>query len=1486
MRETYKDKFPHELPPHVYATSAASYRGLTTHSLNQCILVSGESGAGKTETVKILMNHLAFIAGKQDDKTVDKLLKANPLLESFGNAKTIRNDNSSRFGKFSQLEFDGQNTLVGSKCVTYLLEKSRVVGQNPNERSYHIMYELLAAPEEIRSNLFLTESNHPGDYYYLANGDLDTTTIEGVSDDDRYINTIAGLQLLNISDDTCGLVAKTLASVLHLGQLSFNIQSESTAGDAAMISPRGSDRVSDRALAACSDLLGVSSDTFMSTMVNRHIEVQGKRLDVPLTLEQAISGRDALAKEIYARLFNWLVLVINFNTSSIANTRSGQYDKNSPRSRLSAYATISLLDIFGFESFNVNRFEQLCINYANEKLQQKFAQDVFKTVQREYLEEGIGLESIAFKDNSDVLDLIDGKPSVISFLTEECKLPKGADISFLSKLSKQFSSHPAFSIPRFSKNAFAITHYAGSVSYNVQGFIDRNKDTLPNNFAEMLVRSNNLLVQRLFMYSNLFANSDTDGFLAGDRERNGIFLLLDPLPEPSITPLTSPSGRPITPMSSKPKAKRVRAGSLNNTFGIEANIEEEDLVPLDLNSDLNTTPITSNSSQSPKGGVSRDHRSATPSIFDTSQIISRMRSASQSGGPTSPPGVNYSRARSGSTSAKVNRSRASSSGLTPIIETMSTSSFMTAETVTMKFQTQLAQLMDMISQTEVHYVRCIKPNPQKSATQFSRALVVEQLRSGGMIAAVKISRAAYPNRLFYCDFIDRYRFLQSPSWHIQEYKRVAYLNDSDKEIIEVGKALILSVLTDLKGGIRQKIKNDAELFQFGYTKIYFSNLFMERLETIRALKYSSFATKIQSAFRRYSCVRVYQEIKSRIIRMQAVMRTYLVISHFKKLRATTIFVQSLVRRVLAKKRFIEAQEYAKLNSVEQARIARIQAEKEEAERQRLIEEAELERIRLEELAAAEEAARLERERLQRELEEENERIRLELEQKEIARRQKEEENERLRIEAEAIQEQLRLDALLKEQQLAQLQQEQELILFNLLQAQSECEKIRVEAMQREATLMEQLQLTSEQLSMLFHEFETKQAVFQDEKDTLKQEAERVTKVHEEASETWREVTESLKVQLSETVSTVEATQQELNREKETWQEREARLKLQLEETEGKVAKTELELVQERETWQQQEERLRVLLLETEDKSVTLLELTQRENDTKLQQISDRHAQIASAIISEKEEYESRLQRAEAHIEVEKRRTRSEMIEKQRSEKAQRDLEEEFNQFKEESRLRFAEEQARRLDAEEKLRVLVECIDGRILKPTPVKSDLAKKFPELLSASSSSSAAQENLMDVSFESVTPSTKTVAFESPASFVDSMALKSLMTILELLSFANASSRASIAGISGKVIPPYTRNSSQTNMTPSMVPSERLRAKTLTDVIPASDGQTVTTSSSESPVTSLDGSDAYMEPSTDVYDGFTLTEEELEGLQNSLMVCSNYHLLILYTLYTLHIH
>jgi myosin-5 len=326
LRESYSNALRHQLAPHVYATSAAAYNvGLVKRGRNQSILVSGESGAGKTETVKILMNHLASIASRKGEETIDKLLKANPLLESFGNAKTARNDNSSRFGKFSQLQFDSNNVLVGSRCITYLWEKSRVVGQSAQERNYHVLYQLLASHDEETKETLWLENKSCHDFAYMRDGDVETDTIEGVSDADRYVLTMEALKLLGVEGDLKSMLERALAGILYIGEVQLhevdghNDTSYIVTEDEETMVHRDSathtTTTTHNSIERCSDLLGVEVNAFSAAVVSRTLDVEGKMLSVPLSVEQAASGRDALTKELYERIFQWLVLVINFNTA-------------------------------------------------------------------------------------------------------------------------------------------------------------------------------------------------------------------------------------------------------------------------------------------------------------------------------------------------------------------------------------------------------------------------------------------------------------------------------------------------------------------------------------------------------------------------------------------------------------------------------------------------------------------------------------------------------------------------------------------------------------------------------------------------------------------------------------------------------------------------------------------------------------------------------------------------------------------------------------------------------------------------------------------------------------------------------------------------------------------------------------------------------------------------------------------------------------------
>ncbi|KAF4320704.1 hypothetical protein BBO99_00005005 [Phytophthora kernoviae] len=468
MQSQYLTKARDELPPHVYATSMASYNDMKRHEVNQSILVSGESGAGKTETTKILMNHLASIAGGLNDYTIKKIIEVNPLLESFGNAKTVRNDNSSRFGKFTQLQFDSTGTLVGARCRTYLLEKTRVISHEEQERNYHIFYQLLAAGDSKR--WFLDDANES----YTYTGDNSTKKIEGMSDENHFQRTKTALGLVGVSEQGQETLFEVLAGVLHLGEV--QIQSKNNNEESA-IEP--ADKGSEHA----TKLLGVSAADLDKALCSRQLAVAGEKVTAFLKKEQAEECRGALAKAIYSNVFDWLVETIN---TSLENDRKMRHH-------------VGILDIFGFEHFKHNSFEQFCINYANEKLQQKFTQDVFKSVQIEYEAEGIIWSHIDFADNQDVISVIEDRLGIISLLNDEVMRPKGNDESLVSKLSTiHKDEQDVIEFPRTSRTQFTIKHYAGAVTYESIGFLEKHKDALLPGLSDLMRGSSKSFLRTIF----------------------------------------------------------------------------------------------------------------------------------------------------------------------------------------------------------------------------------------------------------------------------------------------------------------------------------------------------------------------------------------------------------------------------------------------------------------------------------------------------------------------------------------------------------------------------------------------------------------------------------------------------------------------------------------------------------------------------------------------------------------------------------------------------------------------------------------------------------------------------------------------------------------------------------------------------------------------------------------------------------------------------
>ncbi|CAH0481974.1 unnamed protein product [Peronospora belbahrii] len=752
LRELYTQRPWDEMPPHVYATSAEAFLHMKNHRIPQSILVSGESGAGKTETVKIMMEHLASIsmgiakrlhpAKNGETIVVEKVLKSNPLLEAFGNAKTIRNDNSSRFGKFTQLQFNSDYCLVGAECRHYLLEKSRVVAQAVGERNYHIFYQLVYAKEKMFG---FSDETSAMEFRFLQDEKL---TLDGKTDLERYQVTRDALTTIGLSDKEQNELFSALCGILRLGQLDF-VPLESNKDDAsqavASLNTYSSSKTvveqikqQKKEIELCAKLLGVEVAALSKQLCSRTVKARQEVYCVPLSAHQAGNNRDALAKEIYARVFGYLVRRVNYSISNSADRGT-----STP-----SYLHIDLLDIFGFESFEHNSFEQFCINFANEKLQQKFTMDVFKTVQEEYQQEGVAWEFVKYRDNQDMLDLLENSMGVMALLNEECVRPMGSDLSFVSKLVSLRESHPRLERARLSQMHFRLYHYAGPVTYDAEGFVEKNKDSLQTDLLELLGTSSNGLM------SMVFGDNDNTAFMT------------------------------------------------DTDLAVHAAV-----------------------------------------IMDTG--------------------------RRGTVSRK-------------------TSTFM-QETVSYKFKAQLSLLMSDISSTEVHYVRCIKPNSQKSPNIYDIDAVVNQLRCAGVVEAIRITRAAFPNKIAHEKFLRRFVMMRSPK----------NLTSASTTVMEACEQLAKELMSGedfarMQEGIDH---SRGPNFIVGRSLVYFGKDVLEFLEHKRSTFVYDRAVVIQQIVRRWMARQRIKKVCTMISKVQALYRCRMQRFSFLEKRRKIIVVQSVWRGV-------------------------------------------------------------------------------------------------------------------------------------------------------------------------------------------------------------------------------------------------------------------------------------------------------------------------------------------------------------------------------------------------------------------------------------------------------------------------------------------------------------------------------------------------------------------------------------------------------------
>uniref|UniRef100_A0A452SWK9 Unconventional myosin-VI n=1 Tax=Ursus americanus TaxID=9643 RepID=A0A452SWK9_URSAM len=545
---SYQGKSLGTMPPHVFAIADKAFRDMKVLKMSQSIIVSGESGAGKTENTKFVLRYLTESYGTGQDID-DRIVEANPLLEAFGNAKTVRNNNSSRFGKFVEIHFNEKSSVVGGFVSHYLLEKSRICVQGKEERNYHIFYRLCAgASEDIREKLHLSSPDNfrylnRGCTRYFANKETDKQILQNrkspeylkagslkdplLDDHGDFIRMCTAMKKIGLDDEEKLDLFRVVAGVLHLGNIDFE-EAGSTSGGCNLKNK------STQALEYCAELLGLDQDDLRVSLTTRVMlttagGTKGTVIKVPLKVEQANNARDALAKTVYSHLFDHVVNRVNqcfpFDTSSYF---------------------IGVLDIAGFEYFEHNSFEQFCINYCNEKLQQFFNERILKEEQELYQKEGLGVNEVHYVDNQDCIDLIEAKlVGILDILDEENRLPQPSDQHFTSAVHQKHKEHFRLTIPRKSKLAvhrnirddegFIIRHFAGAVCYETTQFVEKNNDALHMSLESLICESRDKFIRELFE-SSTNNSKDTKqkagklSFISvGNKFKTQLNLLLDKL---------------------------------------------------------------------------------------------------------------------------------------------------------------------------------------------------------------------------------------------------------------------------------------------------------------------------------------------------------------------------------------------------------------------------------------------------------------------------------------------------------------------------------------------------------------------------------------------------------------------------------------------------------------------------------------------------------------------------------------------------------------------------------------------------------------------------------------------------------------------------------------------------------------------------------------------------------------------------------------------
>ncbi|XP_026741081.1 unconventional myosin-IXa-like isoform X3 [Trichoplusia ni] len=729
------------LPPHIFAVADAAYHCMLRERTNQCIVISGESGSGKTESTNFLLHHLTALSqkGSHGSGVEQTILSAGPVLEAFGNAKTAHNNNSSRFGKFIQVNYKENGMVHGAVVQKYLLEKSRICSQGRNERNYHVFYYLLAgASEQEKEQLHLLSVDK---YNYLSR--TGCSEVPGIDEQYEFSRLKQSMEMVGFTMDKQRRLFAVLSAVLLLGNVEFQPQRKSYHHDEA-VGVRNPEVVS-----LISSLLRVKQETLLAALTSKRARASGETLVINYRLPEAIATRDAMAKCLYGALFDWIVMQVNHALLSKKDTLREHQGHS-----------IGVLDIFGFEDFGLsNSFEQLCINYANEHLQHYFNQHVFKYEQEEYKREGIPWTDIGFSDNTGCLQLIEGKVNgLLCLLDDQCNFPWATNETLLQKFNSVHENNPFYEKPQRREPAFVVRHYAGRVKYQVTAMREKNLDLMRQDIVSVLKNSSLAFVRELVgvdpvaVFRWAIVRAFFRGYFAfleaGRKHRVHRVDGASRVPRASIhAPNDSLISQLVTVSSINLAINRIAATSkARETTTTRANAD-----PKPRNETQSAARVGGKGTKNYRIAETRTRRverERDERTFDDTDVMQRaslivMKNKSFRPRERAKKGLKNLQSvktLAGRTAAPAGKRKQ-------------------PQTVAAQFQHSLSALMDTLNQANPFFIRCIKSNGEKVPHVFDDETVQRQLRYTGMLETVRIRQAGYNVRLTYEEFIQLYRIL-------------------------------------------------------------------------------------------------------------------------------------------------------------------------------------------------------------------------------------------------------------------------------------------------------------------------------------------------------------------------------------------------------------------------------------------------------------------------------------------------------------------------------------------------------------------------------------------------------------------------------------------------------------------------------------------------------------------------------------------------------